>query len=448
MWIFCGLFSLEIRQTNLIFMIPYLKSHPEMKKHLIAAFALFSLCVNTLHAQQPVRCASEDYKQQKLAQDPSLQAAIDAEEQAAAQFAIDHPNGYQTRSTITIPVIWHIVYANSTQNISSARIQAQMDVLNKDYRKLNTDTNLIPAIWKPIAADCEINFCLASRTPSGAWTDGIERHSTTVSSWGTNDNMKHTSSGGADIWDKTKYLNIWVCNLSNGILGYSTFPPGNASEDGVVLSYQYVGTTGASAPYNKGRTATHEIGHWLNMRHIWADDGTSCSQSDGVNDTPNQGGENYGTPTFPHTDACSPNSPGVMFMNYMDYTDDRAMFMFTAGQKTRMWATLNGSRLSLQTSNGCVAPLGIAQSTLQGVFSIAPSPTTGAFTLNFGNGSPQQFDVVIYNILGEQVYFQHYDALNEAELHLNLQGNPSGIYLVEVISSEGRTAKRIVLDRQ
>ncbi|CAN5764336.1 hypothetical protein BH11BAC7_BH11BAC7_13430 [soil metagenome] len=418
-----------------------------MKKILLPAIVFFSFCVNNGYAQQPVHCASENYKQQKLTQDPSLQAAIDAEEQAATQFATDHPNGYQNRSVITIPVVFHIVYSNATENIPTSRITAQMDVLNKDYRRANTDTNLIPGIWKSIAVDCEINFCLAQRTPLGTWSDGIERRQSSTTSWSMNDDMKYASTGGLNIWDKTKYLNIWICKLSNNILGYSTFPPGNASEDGVVLDYRYVGTTGATAPYNKGRTATHEIGHWLNLRHIWGDDGMSCSGNDGVTDTPNQAGENYGAPAFPLTDGCSPSSPGVMFMNYMDYTDDRSMYMFTAGQKTRMWATLNGSRASLQTSNGCLAPLGIAQSTLQGVFSIAPSPTTGAFTLNFGNGSPQNFDVSIYNILGEKIYFQHYDALNEAELQLNLQGNPSGIYLVEVISANSRTTKRIVLDK-
>lgn len=416
-----------------------------MKKLILPAIALLMFSANT-YAQNVVRCASEEYKQHKLAQDPSLQRAIDAEDQAAEQFALAHPNGFNTRAVVTIPVVFHIVYFNATQNIATSRITAQMDVLNKDYRKLNTDANLVPSAWSSIAADCEINFCLAQRDPNGNPTTGIERIQSSTSSWSTNDNMKYSSSGGADIWDKTKYLNIWVCNLSGGILGYATFPPGNVSEDGVVLSYQYVGTTGASYPYNKGRTATHEIGHWLNMRHIWGDDGQSCSGSDFVSDTPNQADENYGCPTFPHTDGCTTTGNGVMFMNYMDYTDDACMYMFTAGQKTRMWSTLNGSRVSLQTSNGCT-PLGITQLTMNGVFSIAPSPTTGAFSLNFGSAGMQNFDVIIYNILGEITYSQHYDALNEAELRLDLEGNPAGVYLVEVRTTNARTTKRVVLTK-
>ncbi|MDQ3109356.1 MAG: M43 family zinc metalloprotease, partial [Bacteroidota bacterium] len=395
-------------------------------------------------AQNPVRCASQEYKQQQIALNPALQQVIDAEDQNADQFAAAHPNGYQARATITIPVIFHVVYKTAGQNISDTRLIAQMDVLNKDYRRLNSDTNLIPAVWKTLAADCDINFCFAHRDPNGNWTNGIERTVTTVTSWSTNDAVKSAASGGADAWDRSKYLNIWVCNLSGGVLGYASFPGGPAADDGVVLSYQYVGTTGSSAPYNKGRTATHEVGHWLNMRHIWGDDGSSCSGSDACADTPNQADENYGCPAFPHTDACSAASPGVMFMNYMDYTDDACMYMFTTAQKTRMWATLNGSRVSLQTSNGCL-PTGIQTSTLTGIFSIAPSPTSGAFTVSFGNAAPQHFDLFIYNILGEQVFNNHYDALNEGELHLDLQGNPAGIYLVEVRTATTRTTKKIVL---
>jgi hypothetical protein len=414
-----------------------------MKKLLLPAIALLMFSANS-SAQHIVRCASDDYMHQQLALDPSLQQVIDAEEQAVDQYVQAHPNGYQGRATITIPVVFHVVYFNSAQNISNTRINAQMDVLNKDFRKLNTDANLIPSVWQPIAADCEINFCLAQRDPNGNATTGIERISTTTSSWSTNDNVKFSSFGGADIWDRTKYLNIWVCNISGGILGYSSFPPGSATTDGVVLSYQYVGTTGATPPYNKGRTATHEIGHYLNMKHIWGDDNGSCSGSDNVADTPNQANANFGCPSFPHTDACSPNSPGVMFMNYMDYTDDACMYMFTAGQKTRMWATLNGSRSSLQTSNGCLT-VGIAPIASLGLFSLSPSPTTGAFKLTFGSTNQQNFNVTIYNVLGEVVYSHHYDALNEAELYLDLQGNPAGIYLVEVSTQSARTTKRLVL---
>ncbi|MDQ3109354.1 MAG: M43 family zinc metalloprotease [Bacteroidota bacterium] len=321
-----------------------------------------------------------------------------------------------------------------------------MDVLNKDFRKLNSDASQVPAAWQSIAADCEINFCLAHRDPDGNWTGGIERTLTTVSSWPVNDAVKFTSNGGADAWDRAQYLNIWVCNISGNVLGYSSIPAGPANVDGVVLDYEYTGITGATAPYDLGRTATHEIGHWLNLLHVWGDDGNSCSGSDGVADTPNQAGENYGCPAFPHTDPCSPNPPGVMFMNFMDYTDDACMYIFTAGQKTRIWAFMNSAtRLPLQVSNACT-PTGIEQTLMQGIFSISPSPTTGAFTLNFTNGSPKDFNIIIYTVLGEQIFNNHYDVMNQAEIHLDLEGNPAGIYLVEVHSSTGRFTKKIMLE--
>jgi hypothetical protein len=414
-----------------------------MKKSLLPSILLFFFSLS-ICAQQAVRCASEDYKQQQLALHPELQQEIDAEEQIAAQFAAAHPNGYQSRSVITIPVIFHVVYQTAAQNLSNLRITEQIDALNRDYRKLNADANLVPAVWQNIAADCEINFCMAHRDPNGNWTDGIERRLTTVASWSTDDAVKFTASGGLDAWDRSKYLNIWVCNLSGFVLGYSSIPSSPANVDGVVLDYEYTGTTGATTPYHLGRSGTHEVGHWLNLIHVWGDDGSSCTGDDLVPDTPNQAGENYGCPSFPRTDACSSASPGVMFMNYMDYTDDPCMFMFTEGQKLRMWALMSGTRLPLQTSNVCT-PTGISP-VHQSVFSIAPSPSGGAFTLTFGNALPQQFDIFIYNVLGEQVFNQHYDALNEAELHLDLFGNPPGIYLVEVRTSTARTTEKIVLE--
>jgi len=149
-----------------------------------------------------------------------------------------------------------------------------------------------------------------------------------------------------------------VCDISGGTLGYAQFPGGSASTDGVVCDYQYFGTNGtATAPFNKGRTATHEVGHWLNLRHIWGDDGTGCTGSDQVTDTPNAAGPNYGCPAFP-TVTCSNGPNGDMFMNYMDYTDDACMFMFSSGQVSRMQALFatGGARASLLTSNGCSTP--------------------------------------------------------------------------------------------
>lgn len=416
-----------------------------MKKLLLSAIALFAIGSVSVYAQRTVRCSAQEYREQQLAAHPEQQAQIDQVEAQTALFEQQHPNGYQARTILVVPVVFHVVYKTAAQNISTARINEQIQILNEDYRKLNSDINLVPAVWQGLAADCEIQFCLAQRDPAGNYTTGIERIQTQTSSFTFNDGVKSTATGGANSWDNLKYLNIWVCNLTGGLLGYSTFPgagPGNL--DGCVIGYPYIGKTGATAPYNLGRTCTHEIGHYFNMRHIWADE-PACNGSDLVSDTPNQGPENYGTPTFPHTDACQTASPGVMFMNYMDYVDDNAMFMFTAGQKTRMWAAINNQRPELLTSDGCTA-VGVAEAMLKYSFSIFPSPTNGAFSLDFGDNRPTNFDVSISNVLGQTIYTHHYDALNESEIHLDLEGNPAGIYFIEVRNAKERVTRKIVLN--
>ncbi|MFH1009605.1 MAG: zinc metalloprotease [bacterium] len=257
---------------------------------------------------------------------------------------------------IIIPVVVHVVYNTATQNISNAQIQSQIDVLNEDYRALNSDLSTVPAVFQPLTADARIEFQLAVRSPNCSTTTGIIRTSTTVTSFTANDAVKHFSSGGHDAWPRDKYLNLWVCNLGGGLMGYAQFPGGAAATDGVVIDYEYFGTTGTvSFPFHLGRTATHEIGHWLNLFHIWGDDGTACTGTDNAGDTPNQAGYNTGCPTFPHV-TCSNGPNGDMFMNYMDYVDDSCMVMFTRDQSIRMDATLYGTRSSIVASDGLIPP--------------------------------------------------------------------------------------------
>jgi len=246
----------------------------------------------------------------------------------------------------TISVVVHVVYNKDSENISNGQINSQLAVLNKDYRATNPDRNNVPAVWNGLVTDARIQFVLATKDPKGKRTTGITRTKTTRTSFGTGDTVKHKSSGGADAWPSTKYLNIWVCTLAGGLLGYAQFPGGPADTDGVVILNTAFGTTGtAKAPFDGGRSATHEIGHWLNLRHIWGDT-EDCSGTDFVADTPNAQGPNYGKPHFPHV-SCNNGPNGDMFMNYMDYVDDAAMFMFTTQQVVRMQAALDGPRGSI-----------------------------------------------------------------------------------------------------
>ena len=200
-----------------------------------------------------------------------------------------------------------------------------------------------------MVGDARVEFVLAKKDPKGKKTKGIVYSRTTKTSFGSDDGVKFKSSGGVAAWNTKKYLNIWVCSLGGGLLGYAQFPGGPAKTDGVVILNTAFGTKGtASAPFNKGRTATHEVGHFFNLRHIWGDV-NGCTGTDQVADTPNARLPNTGKPTFPHI-TCSNGPHGDMFMNYMDYVDDAAMFMFSIGQVARMEATLAGPRKSLGSS--------------------------------------------------------------------------------------------------
>ncbi|MBS1735441.1 MAG: T9SS type A sorting domain-containing protein [Bacteroidetes bacterium] len=235
---------------------------------------------------------------------------------------------------IIVPVVVHILYNNSTQNISDEQVNSQINILNADYRRLNSDTSNTPNVFKKVAADSRIVFCLAKVDPDGYKTTGIVRKYTKEPLFLADDQMKYSNKGGDNAWDATKYLNIWVCNLFGRTLGYAQMPGGNLLTDGVVIKYNTFGNIGAvSAPYNKGRTATHEIGHWLGLKHTWGD--TDCGD-DGIYDTPPQKAANTGCANFPHISSCSINEYGDMFMNFMDLSDDQCMNLFTIGQKQEM----------------------------------------------------------------------------------------------------------------
>ncbi|MGH2987345.1 MAG: zinc metalloprotease, partial [Solirubrobacterales bacterium] len=238
------------------------------------------------------------------------------------------------------------VHGRDQENISKSQINSQITALNRDFRATNADVSQVPDAWKGLVLDSKIEFVFASRDPAGKPTDGVTRTKTERAQFGTGDDVKTKAGGGAPPWPSGRYLNIWVCNLGGGLLGYAQFPGGPARTDGVVILHSAFGTKGsAQAPFDRGRTTTHEIGHWLNLRHIWGDT-LDCSGGDRCPDTPNANGPNYGSPTFPSV-SCSNGPNGDMFMNYMDYVDDAAMFMFTAGQVTRMNATLAGPRKKL-----------------------------------------------------------------------------------------------------
>lgn len=289
-------------------------------------------------------CVSEQIRQEALRSNPELRQKYNSLEANTEKFANDLKLGkVLADGTVEIPVIVNVLYSTSAENVSDARVAEQIAVLNADYTATNSDVNKIPTAFQSVrSGNTKVKFRLVNTI----------RKQTAITTWSTNDAMKRTSSGGINATTPVNYLNIWVVGrmTSSGhtVLGYATFPESaGQSNDGIVLAAPYFGKTGASAPFNLGRTATHEVGHYLNLRHIWGD--VNCG-NDQVADTPTQTGSNYGKPTYPLYNTCSGTQRSVMFMNYMDYVDDAAMFMFSAGQKTRIQSVVasSGARSGLR----------------------------------------------------------------------------------------------------
>jgi Pregnancy-associated plasma protein-A/Secretion system C-terminal sorting domain len=413
-------------------------------KYLSILFAFgFS---TSLLAQNPARCLTPDKVKEYAAAHPLLSAKAEQNEQKIQQWITTHKNA-KAQSVLVIPVVFHVIYENAIQNIPDTKLQLQLDILNKDYRKLNADTSGIPAAFKPFLADCEIEFCLAKRDEWGAVTTGIMRKQTLVNEIGSTNYYYRTNFGGDGIWNRDSYLNIWVCEIAQngGVLGYSTVPSFSPSDstDGVVIDYRYVGTSSITA-YNKGRTATHEIGHWLDLQHIWGDDFGTCAIDDFVSDTPPQGAEHYGLPTFPSLDSCSPNAPGTMFMNYMDYTDDSGMHMFTNGQKQRIWASLMTTlRDSLFSSKGCL-PVGIDEQKSDNKISIAPNPTTSWFTIKLNFVSEPGNLLQIFDKQGRVIKQFSVSPSVRFSQEVDFSEYPSGLYFIKYSSPTQSFTKKLI----
>lgn len=346
-----------------------------MKKNLL----ILGLLLCSIPAFSQRTCATHDIHEALELSDPNYKNRMQEIEEHTQSYVASQSLSKTAATAYTIPVVFHVLYNTASQNISDAQIMAQLAQLNQDFSKTNPDAAYIPAAFAGLSSSADIQFCLAQRTPSGAATTGIVRKPTSVPLFTYDNAMKYSASGGDDAWDRNSYLNVWICNLGSGLLGFAQFPGGTESSDGVVVLYKAVGSLtspGLISPYHLGRTLTHEVGHWLNLRHIWGDDSGACTGSDLVGDTPNQGAYSVGCPSYPLTDACNSTAPGLMFMNFMDYTNDACTYMFSAGQCTRMQATLapGGPRASLASSLGCVAPATCAVPT--GITAVPASETS------------------------------------------------------------------------
>lgn len=378
--------------------------------------------------------------------DPNLAAIRNSIEEHTAHWISENMES-TSRAVITIPVVVHVVYNTSSENISDAQVISQITALNEDYSGQNSDVGDVPGVWTNLVADSEIQFALAERTPNGFETDGITRTQTDVTDWNGSDNVKYTSLGGHDAWPNTMYLNIWVCNIGGGLLGFA-YPPGfNPELDGVVVGYRFFGTEGPNLhnTYDLGRTATHEVGHYLNLDHPWGPGGTNtnCNASDQVADTPVQEEWNYSCETFPHV-SCSNGPNGDMFMNYMDYSDDDCLVFFTNGQKARMLAILNGIRSALKTSNGLTPPMvGIQESVLGGALLVYPNPSDAVLNIQLDRMQNAISDIRILDVSGRKVKVENGILLGPSAHRMDVSQLSKGIYILEVESNNERVTRRI-----
>jgi hypothetical protein len=422
---------------------------------LIGLTSLMVLGSKNVNAQHE-KCATMSNWANHAAHDEDSEARMQAVE-AQTQNWISQNVTRKTNAVITIPVVVHVVYNTAEQNISDAQIYSQIDALNEDFRLLNADS-LLPSnpFWN-YSADTEIEFCLATRDPNGQATTGITRTFTDSVSFSAMGYEKFSSTGGADNWEPTEYLNMWVVNFgpNNTTLGYAAFPSDlnwYPAEDGVVVRHEAFGTIGTAGTNgfggnNLGRTATHEVGHWLNLRHIWGDQ--YCGD-DFCSDTPVHEDANYGCPSFPHNtdNFCTPSSgpDGEMFMNYMDYPDDACLVMFTFDQKSRMLAALNGPRSGILSSMGCSAPIGLQEADLKEKLTVYPNPATGSINLSFTTGERMNMELRMYNALGDLVYSRSYEMVNSiTENAIDVSHLSKGFYTLEIQTPNTKLTEKVIL---
>lgn len=419
-------------------------------RNIILFGILILLNTSMLFSNDSIRCSSAEIFKNHVTQNPSLLIQQQTlETQIQKWIANNNANRLSTtQEIITIPVVVHVVYNTIEQNISDAQILSQINVLNKDFRNLNADRLLSSHPYYNLIGDANMEFCLAKIDPNGNATTGITRTSTTETAFKgfpnskSDEKIKFTSKGGKNNWNPSQYLNLWVCKLNSNVLGYAQLPAELSSEpatDGVVIDYKSFGTTGIlTTNYDLGRTATHEIGHWLNLNHIWGDE--SCGD-DEVDDTPTQQSDNRACPSFPHI-TCANGPNGDMFMNYMDYTYDGCMSLFTKGQIARMTATLNTARSSIKTANKCSSTTGIVQQQLNQI-KIYPNPIQNYLTIE---GLPKTvsrtYNVDIFNVLGEKVYSI---ILENTQVQLEMQNLVKGTYIMNIYNDEFSFMQKLVV---
>jgi hypothetical protein len=414
-------------------------------------------------AQDVRKCGSDLVAEQMRRSNPHFDEQLKASQQAMKQALDANASGSEAAKGAAVPyeinVVFHIVLnqAQIAQIGGAAGIQqrviSQLDQLNTDWNARNPDSVKIPVPFKPRYGNMNVKFSLATKTPSGQNTPGYEIVQTAKASFdvysgtaGTTigyADAKYVSSGGAAAWDPTRYYNVWIVNMTPvGVLGFATPPPHPpynlfpTAEQGAVILYGAFGRRTSPSQYftyniaEKGRTLTHETGHFLNLFHTWGSN-DSCSDDDNISDTPLQGKETPNSgPVFPVLDSCSPAYPGIMFMNFMDYAVDSAQSLFTKGQAAAVKLELEpgGLRHSLVTQTTSVAPVSLAQH-----FHIYPNPANDQVFVDIKYDGP--VTVLLTEAMGKTIR-----TLTNAKgkQEIDLSGLATGVYYLLGYNEEGK----------
>ncbi len=419
-----------------------------MKTIFIIAFFILahaSQLTAQLVSLQRERCNTFSYQQEQLRNDPALAEKMNAIEAFTKQHISTSANYFANRmegNVIKIPVVVHILYHTPSEKISDAQVQSQIEVLNLCFRRRNADSVKTPSYFKPLAADVEIEFQLAKSDSRTRSTTGIIRKYTAITKWTMDDKMKFSSSLGDDGWDSKSYLNIWVCNMDK-LAGYSSLPGTDLAKDGLVMDFDAFGAINSGSGYDMGKTAVHEVGHWLGLKHLWGD--ANCGE-DGVDDTPKQASYTPGCPSTVRI-TCGNGPYGDMYMNYMDFTSDACINLFTKGQKTRMRALFEtgGPRNAILSSKGLDQPL-IFESPLPETDpqwlhqQLYPNPATSAMTLDLAYDSRWIGKMIqVVNQQG-QIVLQLQIASKFQQIDINkLQ---AGVYFLAAKREDGESMKK------
>ena len=303
---------MTVRNIVYTFQYPYFWTMREMR--LCMVILLISLGSNAQNTNDIHKCSQQYHSDSIRLIYPHIDQIVQQNDLDFTHWLQNTQNVNQTQSILTIPVVFHVLYTNATQNLPTDQILAQLSALNRDFRRQNADTILTPDRFKPISTDTEIEFCLATQKPDGQPTNGIIRVQTDIANIGKTNKYYQPTQGGSQIWDPRYYLNIWVCEIDDTLLGF-TYLPGEAQPnfDGVVLNYKICGDkTYIPAPFNMGRTLVHEVGHWLNLKHLWGPQ-EGCQFDDGITDTPDQATPNSKCPNAVVL-SCNNGPNGDMWM--------------------------------------------------------------------------------------------------------------------------------------